>query len=101
MSVYNMSNPAPTPVIIAYHFWSPTCGPCKTIKPAVADLWEEFPAIRFVGVNTHNDLQEISRQLKVSVVPTMVVLKDGVESGRYSGTDITGYYRILQAALKA
>ena len=96
-----MSNPAPTPVIIAYHFWSPTCGPCKTIKPAVADLWEEFPAIRFVGVNTHNDLQEISRQLKVSVVPTMVVLKDGVESGRYSGTDITGYYRILQAALKA
>jgi len=92
---------APTPVIIAYHFWSPTCGPCKTIKPAVADLWEEFPAIRFVGVNTHNDLQEISRQLKVSVVPTMVVLKDGVESGRYSGTDITGYYRILQAALKA
>lgn len=92
---------ASTPVIIAYHFWSPTCGPCKTIKPAVADLWEEFPAIRFVGVNTHNDLQEISRQLKVSVVPTMVVLKDGVESGRYSGTDITGYYRILQAALKA
>ena len=52
-------------------------------------------------MNTHNDLQEISRQLKVSVVPTMVVLKDGVESGRYSGTDITGYYRILQAALKA
>jgi thiol-disulfide isomerase/thioredoxin len=96
-----MSDPAPTPTIIAYHFWSPTCAPCKAIKPAVADLWEEFPGIRFIGVNTHSDPQEISRQLIITVVPTMVVLKDGVESGRYSGTDITGYYRILQAALKA
>lgn len=87
--------------IIAYHFWSPTCGPCKQIKPAVADLWEEFPAIRFVGVNTHNDPQNISGQLGVSVVPTMVVLKDGVEVGRHSGTNIAGYYKILQAALKA
>jgi thiol-disulfide isomerase/thioredoxin len=94
-----MSTAAPT--IIAYHFWSPTCGPCKTIKPAVADLWEEFPAIQFVGVNTHNDPQDISRQLSITVVPTMVVLKDGVEVGRHSGTNITGYYRILQAALKA
>lgn len=96
-----MSDPAPTPTIIAYHFWSPTCAPCKAIKPAVADLWEEFPAIRFIGVNTHSDPQEISRQLNITVVPTMVVLKDGVESGRYSGIDITGYYRILQTALKA
>ena len=87
------------PVIIAYHFWSPTCGPCKQIKPAVADLWEEFPAIRFIGVNTHNDPQEISRQLSVSVVPTMVVLKNGVEVGRYSGTNITSYYKLLQSAL--
>ena len=52
-------------------------------------------------MNTHDDPQGISVQLKISVVPTMVVLKDGVEVGRYSGTNITGYYRILQAALKA
>ena len=96
-----MSDLAPAPVIIAYHFWSPTCAPCKAIKPAVADLWEEFPAIKFIGVNTHHDPQEISRQQSITVVPTMVVLKDSVEVGRYSGTNITGYYRILQAALKA
>jgi thioredoxin 1 len=96
-----MSDPAPNPVIIAYHFWSPTCGPCERIKKSIAELPPEFPAIRFIGVNTHHDPQEISRQLIITVVPTMVVLKDGVESGRYSGTNITGYYRILQAALKA
>ena len=25
-------------MIVAYHFWSPTCGPCKVIKPAIEDL---------------------------------------------------------------
>jgi thiol-disulfide isomerase/thioredoxin len=94
-----MSTAAPT--IIAYHFWSPTCGPCQQIKPAVADLWEEFPAIRFVGVNTHNDPLNVSAQLTrpVTVVPTMVVLKNGVEVGRHSGTNISGYYKLLQSAL--
>jgi thioredoxin-like negative regulator of GroEL len=96
-----MSDPVPTPVIVAYHFWSPTCGPCERIKKSIAELPPDFPAIRFVGVNTHNDPQGISAQLRVSAVPTMVVLKDGVEIARYSGVIIEGYYKMLRNALTA
>jgi thioredoxin 1 len=85
--------------IVAYHFWSPTCAPCKTIKPAVADLWEEFPAIVFVGVNVQNDPQNLRAKLEVMAWPTMVVVKDGVVVGRCSGINITSYYKILQNAL--
>jgi thiol-disulfide isomerase/thioredoxin len=95
-----MSDPAPNPVIIAYHFWSPTCGPCERIKKSIAELPPDFPAIRFIGVNTHDDPQRISVQLKVSAVPTMVVLKNSVEFSRFSGIDISGYYKMLLAALK-
>ena len=83
------------------YFWSPTCGPCKTIKPAVEDLKEEFETVQWVGVNTHNDGQGYAAQLKVTVVPTIVVLKNNQEVGRHSGSSIGIYYAILRKALAA
>jgi len=85
--------------VIALHFWSPTCGPCKVIKPAIEDLKEEFPQIRFVSINTHADVNGYAAKLNVTVVPTIVVLKDNVEIGRHSGTTIAIYYAILRKAL--
>lgn len=85
--------------VTAYHFWSPTCGPCKIIKPAVEDLKEEFPAVEWISVNTHADPNGISQTLNVAVVPTIVVMRDGVEVGRHSGTTMIRYYSILRQAL--
>ena len=28
--------------VIAYNFWSPTCGPCKNIKPALEQMKRTF-----------------------------------------------------------
>ena len=85
--------------IIAYHFWSPTCNPCRVIKPAIEDLKEEFDQVQWISVNTHDDRQGIAAKYHVSVVPTIVVVKNGVEIGRHSGTAMTVYYSILRKAL--
>jgi thioredoxin 1 len=85
--------------VVAIHFWSPTCAPCKTIKPAIDDLKEEFPQVKWVSANTHNDTQDYASRFKVSVVPTIVVLKNDVEIGRHSGTSMSIYYSILRKAL--
>lgn len=85
--------------IVALHFWSPTCAPCKVIKPAIEDLKEEFEQVQWVSVNTHNDTQGYASQLKVSVVPTIVVLKNNQEVGRHSGTTMSIYYSLLRKAL--
>jgi thiol-disulfide isomerase/thioredoxin len=85
--------------IIAYHFWSPTCGPCQVIKPAIEDLKEEFPNVVWRSVNTHNDINTASQTFQVSVVPTIVVTKDGSEVGRHSGTSMSIYYSILRKAV--
>ncbi len=84
--------------IVAYHFWSPTCGPCKTIKPAIEDLKEEFDDVKWLAVNTHQDSDGIARRLGVVVVPTIVILKNDVEVGRHSGTTMSIYYSLLRKA---
>ena len=88
--------------VVALHFWSPTCNPCKVIKPAMDDIKEEFAdRVQFVSVNTHDDPQGYAAQFKVAVVPTMVVLKDNVEIGRHSGSSVGLYYTIIRKALSA
>lgn len=90
---------------VAFHFWSPTCGPCKVIKPAIEDLKEEFPQFTWLSVNTHDDQQDYKSKFGVQVVPTIVVAifkDDGslMSSEKHSGTAVSGYYRILRNGLK-
>lgn len=85
--------------VVAYHFWSPTCNPCRVIKPAIEDLKEEFEGVQWISVNTHDDKQGWAAKYHVSVVPTIVVVKNGTEVGRHSGTAMTIYYSILRKAL--
>lgn len=86
--------------VIAYHFWSPTCGPCKTIKPSIAALAEDFESVQWVAVNTHDDPAGVAASFGVTHVPTMVVTKGNEIVGKVSGTAIAEYYRILRAATR-
>ena len=86
--------------VVAYHFWSPTCAPCKIIKPAMEELKEDFDTVKWVSVNTHDDSQGYAEKYGVSVVPTVVVVSgDSIE--KHSGTHMMGYYRILRNATRS
>ena len=92
--------------ISAYHFWSPTCGPCKVIKPAIDDLKDEFPNVDWTTVNTHDDPDNLARRFGVTVVPTIVVVtfgetKNVLLTEKQSGTNMSAYYRILRNANRA
>ena len=86
------------PSVNVLHFWSPTCGPCKTIKPALEMMKEEFPEATWVSVNTKEDTQGLAAKYDVKVVPTLIFFKDGVEAGRHSGSSIGVYYTLLRKA---
>ena len=90
----------------AFHFWSPTCGPCRHIKPAVEQLKLDFAEVKWESVNTHDDMKALAVVYNVKVVPTIVVevldTKGKVVGGqRASGTDMMGYHRIIRGAIKA
>lgn len=90
---------------IAYHFWSPTCAPCKTIKPSIEDMKQEFDQVQWISVNTHEDSEALGQKYGVSVVPTIVVVSlnsEGVPTltEKHSGTTMMGYYRILKNSIR-
>jgi thioredoxin 1 len=85
--------------VTVYHFWSPTCAPCKAIKPSIEDLKEEFDSVRWVSVNTHEDIEGYAQKFNVSIVPTIVVVS-GTSVERHTGTQIAGYYRIIRNGIR-
>ena len=85
--------------VTVYHFWSPTCAPCKAIKPSIDDLKEEFSSPQWVSVNTHDDKDGIARKYDVKLVPTVVVVS-GSHIEKHSGTNIAGYYRIIRNGIR-
>jgi thioredoxin 1/thioredoxin 2 len=87
--------------VVAYSFWSPTCGPCKHIKPALEQMKEDFPAVAWQSINTQEDPTGLARALRVQAVPTVVVAKNGVEIGSHSGTNVIMYYSLLRKAVSA
>lgn len=87
--------------VTAYHFWSPTCAPCKAIKPAIEDLKEEFSDVTWVSVDTHDDPNGYASKFGVSVVPTIAVVNKKGDVEKHSGTAMMGYYRIIRSALRS
>lgn len=84
------------------HFWSPTCGPCMTIKPSLEMVKEEFEGqIDWISINTKEDPKGYAPRFGVSVVPTIIVFKGDTEIGRYSGTQIAIIYQLIRKALSA
>lgn len=84
------------------HFWSPTCGPCKVIKPSLEMIKEEFEdKLDWISVNTKEDPKSYAPRFGVTVVPTILVFKGDTEIGRYSGTQIAIIYQLIRKALAA
>ena len=84
------------------HFWSPTCGPCKVIKPAIEDIKEEFEGkIDWNSINIKDDPKGYGQRFQISVVPTIVVFKGNTEIGRYSGTQIAIIYQLIRKGIAA
>ncbi len=82
-------------------FWSPTCGPCRTIAPALESMAEDFPNVTWVSINTKEDREGYVDRFKVTVVPTLVFLKNNVEVARHTGANVGLYYTLLRKALAA
>ena len=82
-------------------FWSPTCGPCRTIAPALEAMGEDFPNVNWVSVNTKEDREGYVDRFKISVVPTLVFLKGTTEVARHTGANVGLYYTLLRKALAA
>jgi thioredoxin-like negative regulator of GroEL len=88
---------------VCFYLSTAECNVCKVLKPKVIEMIEnDFPEMRFYYVDL-NEAKEISGQLSVFSVPTILVYFEGKETIRVSRNvhieelreQINRYYKII------
>ncbi|MBK7631693.1 MAG: thioredoxin family protein [Ignavibacteriales bacterium] len=88
---------------VCFYLSTPECNVCKVLKPKVLEMIKiDFPKINFCYVDL-NEAKEISGQLSVFSVPTILVYFEGKETIRISRNvhlqelweQISRYYKMM------
>ena len=66
-------------------FWADWCGPCKMMAPVFAQAAQQLePQLRLVKIETERE-QQLSAQLGIRSIPTLILFKNGQETARMAG----------------
>ena len=69
--------------LLFVYFWAEWCAPCKHFSPVVEDIKKE-KNLNLFKVNA-DDNPDSSKRFKLTGIPTIIVIKDGVEVDRIIG----------------
>lgn len=87
--------------IVLADFYAEWCEPCKRMEPVILMLKQDFKGrgVYFVEVDVEKS-KKLASQYKANMLPTLLVLKDGVELERHIGyTNVTILKKGLESAL--
>lgn len=65
-------------------FYAEWCGPCKMLSPIISEIADERPDVTVGKINVDAE-PALSREFNIYSIPTIVVLKDGMEVKRATG----------------
>lgn len=70
--------------IVILDFHAPWCGPCRMLSPILEEVEQENESVKVVKVNI-DDNHELAAQFKVSSIPKLVFLNEGINVGEMTG----------------
>ena len=59
-------------------FWAPWCGPCRMVAPILEQIAAERDDVVIGQVNVDEEM-EIAREYGIVSIPTLIVVKNGME----------------------
>jgi thioredoxin 1 len=66
-------------------FWAEWCSPCRMLAPIVDELAKDFEGRAQVAKVNVDEAGGLAEQFGVASIPTLLVMKDGVEVKRFVG----------------
>ena len=66
-------------------FWASWCGPCKMLAPTIDQLAETYEGKARIAKIDVDAEPNLARRFGVMSIPTVIILKDGVEVDRKVG----------------
>lgn len=67
------------------------CNPCKALTPIMQQIAEQNPTINYQYIDVDHNPDE-AREQGIRSVPTVVIIKDGVETNRIIGLQPRAVY---------
>lgn len=71
-------------MITIKRFTASWCTPCKQLGPILEDIKPNFPSATFEVIDV-DDHPEVIDEYNFRSIPTVIILKDGIEVTRFSG----------------
>ncbi len=60
------------------------CGPCRALSPVMNEIKNQFSNVKFQEYDV-DEAYEVAEEYGIRSVPTVVIVKDGVEVNRFVG----------------
>jgi thioredoxin 2 len=89
---------AATPPVLV-DFYADWCGPCKMVAPVVDELAHAHAGTLLVTKIDSDRAPNLSTQLGIRGIPTLILFKGGVEAGRVVGLDLPALRELVRSAL--
>jgi thioredoxin 1 len=70
-------------------FWGPQCRPCLALMPAVEQIEKDNAGKLKVGKVNSSENRMLCVKQRVMTLPTFILYKNGLESTRLTGQDLT------------
>jgi thioredoxin 1 len=71
--------------VVLVDFWASWCAPCRMMAPILNEVASELKGNSHVGKVNIEQYQSLAQKFRVRNIPTLILLKNGVEVDRFVG----------------